>query len=68
MTARKNTSARSRPEPKSPPPRGRAGLDRREIQQRIRMAAYFKYLERGRRPGGHLEDWKEAEREINSRL
>ncbi len=44
------------------------GLDRREIQQRIRMAAYFKYLERGRRPDGHLEDWKEAEREIHSRL
>jgi len=33
-------------------------------QQRIATRAYELYLDRGERPGGDLEDWLDAEREI----
>jgi hypothetical protein len=32
--------------------------------EEIRRRAYEIYLERGERPGGHLEDWLQAEREL----
>ena len=34
--------------------------------QQIRDRAYEIYLQRGQQPGDELEDWLQAEREINS--
>lgn len=36
-------------------------------QQRIRIAAYLRYLSRGGAPGGALDDWLQAEAELASR-
>jgi hypothetical protein len=33
-----------------------------DIQERIRMTAYFLYEKRGRQPGHEMSDWLEAER------
>jgi hypothetical protein len=33
----------------------------------IALAAYYRYLARGDRPGSSLEDWLEAERELIAR-
>lgn len=40
-----------------------AVLDADEV---VRTRAYYIYLERGARPGGALEDWLQAEREIRA--
>jgi len=32
--------------------------------EEIRRRAYQIYLERGEQPGGHLDDWLQAEREL----
>jgi hypothetical protein len=36
------------------------------FDQRVATAAYFRAQERGFSPGGELEDWLEAEREISA--
>ena len=33
--------------------------------EEVRRRAYEIYLERGERPGGHLDDWLQAERELD---
>jgi hypothetical protein len=38
-------------------------LDADEV---VRTRAYYLYLERGARPGGALEDWLQAEREVRA--
>ena len=43
--------------------RGHFSLDQREGM--IREAAYFRYLDRGCSPGHDLEDWLEAEAELD---
>jgi hypothetical protein len=53
--------------PAAPAP-AKPALSRYEIQRRIRVAAYYKYLKRGRKHGAHLHDWKEAEKDILSQL
>ena len=35
-------------------------------EDKIRRRAYEIYLERGREPGGDLEDWLQAERELTT--
>jgi hypothetical protein len=35
--------------------------------QEIALAAYFRYLSRGRAPGGEVADWLEAERNLGGR-
>lgn len=56
------TPAAVKPAPAKP------ALSRHEIQRRIRVAAYYKYLKRGGRHGSHAQDWKEAEKDILSQL
>lgn len=46
--------------------RSRYTLEEREAM--IREAAYYRYLARGGLPGHELDDWLEAEREIEGRL
>jgi hypothetical protein len=43
---------------------GRA--DDAQLEQRIRVRAYERYLERQGRPGSPETDWAEAEREVRS--
>jgi hypothetical protein len=72
------TAARKPKAPKAPevkktpdapkPAPAKAALSRYEIQRRIRVAAYYKYVKRGRKHGAHLHDWNDAERDILSRL
>jgi hypothetical protein len=47
------------------PPTVHAGGDDR--QQEIERRAYLRYLDRGREPGAELEDWLEAERQVDAR-
>ncbi len=56
------TPAAVKPAPAKP------ALSRHEIQRRIRVAAYYKYLKRGGQHGSHAQDWKEAEKDILSQL
>lgn len=35
-----------------------------EMEEDIRVAAYYRWLERGGEHGGHEEDWLMAEREV----
>jgi hypothetical protein len=37
-------------------------------EEEIRLRAYEHYLERGQQPGRDLEDWFQAERELQSGL
>jgi hypothetical protein len=39
-----------------------------EIYQLIAQTAYFKAKARGFEPGGEVQDWVEAEREVRQRL
>lgn len=43
-----------------------SGLSHSTREQEIRDRAYEIYLERGQQPGDELEDWLQAEHEINS--
>jgi hypothetical protein len=61
MTAEENSDA-GKPEAPGVLWRGYFSLADRE--ERIRLAAYYRYLERGRGPGHELDDWLAAEAEI----
>ena len=41
--------------------------DAKQRHHRVSEAAYYRAQRRGFAPGGELEDWFEAEKEINSR-
>jgi hypothetical protein len=41
-----------------------AGDERQLLEERIRMRAYQRYVERGCEPGFDLDDWLQAEQEI----
>jgi len=41
-----------------------AGDECQLLEERIRMRAYERYLERGCQPGFELDDWLQAEQEI----
>jgi hypothetical protein len=49
----------------SEPLTGRPDPDR-QLEERIRVRAYERYLERQGRPGSPETDWAEAEREVRS--
>lgn len=74
LAPKKVAAVRNVPTPKSPaeqklaPPPTKPGLDRREIQRRTKIAAYYKFLKRGKRHGSHYRDWQEAEKDILSQL
>ncbi len=49
-------------------PKSDAPADTLAIQARIRARAYEIHLERGGMPGRDLDDWLEAEREIQAEI
>ena len=44
-----------------------AGPDGKSAHEEIRRRAYEIYLERGGQPGGEIDDWLQAERELEGR-
>ena len=50
-----------------PPERGASATSARPSENDIRQRAYQKYLERGSTDGRDVEDWMDAERELNSK-
>jgi hypothetical protein len=62
VPAVKKTPAAQQPAPAKP------AFSRYEIQRRVRVAAYYKYVKRDRKHGAHLHDWKEAEKDILSQF
>ena len=46
------------------PAPGVTNQDNGELRQKIELRAYFRYCERGCRPGHEVEDWVAAEQEV----
>jgi Protein of unknown function (DUF2934) len=47
---------------------GEAGERNVALEEKIRGRAYELYLERGEQPGGELDDWLQAERELECKV
>ncbi len=47
---------------------GEASVGNAERDEEIRRRAYEIYLERGEQPGRELDDWLQAERELEGRV
>jgi len=47
--------------------RGATGPDEKSAHEEIRRRAYEIYLERGGQSGGEIDDWLQAERELEGR-
>jgi len=43
---------------------GQSSMGNTTREEKIRLRAYEIYLERGQQPGGELDDWLQAEREL----
>ena len=48
--------------------RAAAGLDGKSAHDEIRRRAYEIYLERDGQPGGEIDDWLQAERELEGEV
>ena len=59
---------RAAPRKPAPAIAPRATLSNEEIYQLIAETAYFKAKARGFEPGGEVQDWIDAEREVRRRL
>jgi hypothetical protein len=42
-------------------------VDGEDRRQQIELLAYLRYVDRGREPGAALDDWLEAERQLDGR-
>ena len=62
-----NVSKESQTNSKQLEPREAAGGDA-VLEEEIRRRAYEVYLERGEQPGSELDDWFQAERELEGKV
>jgi Protein of unknown function (DUF2934) len=65
MTSNAKTTGSTRSSQQGTPVEERELLQHPSDEQEIRDRAYQIYLQRGAQPGHELEDWLQAEREIN---
>ncbi len=64
MSSKPKRNESTGPQPISTPATGQASMVNTTHEEEIRRRAYEIYLERGQQPGGELDDWLKAEREL----
>src|SRR5580693_107502 len=64
VSSKPNSNEKSTEEAERARSRAAAGPDGKSAHDEIRRRAYEIYLERGGQPGGEIDDWLQAEREL----